>query len=100
MYYVYTTILTLKSSSSCCSNWASPLPPSAGDDDASADDYEIGSFEDVGDDDGDDDSSSTIRISVSAAYGVIAITTAFVLSFRFVTRKLDECRRKTGRLPT
>ncbi len=39
------------------------------------------------------------RISVSAAYGVILLTTIFVLSFRAITRKLDGCRVKTGRLP-
>ena len=30
-------------------------------------------------------------ISVSAAYGIIALTTIFVLSFRACTRKMDSC---------
>ena len=47
----------------------------------------------------DGGSASTVRVSVGAAYGIIGLTTLFVLSFRLVTRKLDECRRKTGRLP-
>jgi len=33
-------------------------------------------------------------VSVSAAYGIIALCTVFVLSFRAVTAKLDECRRR------
>jgi hypothetical protein len=35
-----------------------------------------------------------VRISVTAAYGIIGLFTVFVLSFRVVTAKLDECRRR------
>ncbi len=47
-----------------------------------------------GEEEESDASTSSIRVSVTAAYGIIGITTVFVLVFRLVTRKLDECHRR------
>ena len=35
-----------------------------------------------------------MHISVSAAYGIIGLTTLFVLTFRIVTAKLENRRRE------
>ena len=37
--------------------------------------------------------STKTRVSVSTAYGIIGVTTLFVVTFRIVTRKLDDWKR-------
>ena len=41
--------------------------------------------------------STKTRVSVSAAYGIIGLTTLFVVTFRIVTRKLDDWKRTVRR---